>query len=417
MARSLLQTPIYELAAYKRFIRAWRERFSSFGRRVLVTTIVLGVLAIDTRRNQTFLLFAIAVGLLLAAMIGARIGRVRARLQVFVPSRAVVAEPLAIRGRVHSEDARGELLRATFTASVDRRGLALEPDEAIVACTADSELRFVVHPKRRGRYELGSLTLRALDPLGIVAGALIDEARGAHVVLVAPPIFEWTHFSGVLARRLQPGGIPLASSTSDSLELIGTREWRPGDRLRNVHWRSFAKRGVPIVKEFQEEFFPRVAIVIDTHLPERPSPEERAAFEAALSVAGSIAAALGRADHVVELLAAGPELYRVAAGRGLGHLDGVLDVLACVEPTVAAPLANVAAALETELARVGTVIVVLLDWDDTRAAFVERMRVASAEVHAVVVREGATTSPTIEDGSIERMPPSAVARAIAKGRE
>jgi len=419
MARSLLQTPVYELAAYKRFVRSWRERFSVLGRRVLVAMIVLGVLAIDTRRNQTFLLFAIAAGLQFAAMIGARIGRVRARLFISLPSRGVVGEALAIRGRVVAENGRGELLRATFTERPDPRRLTIEPEEAIVASSPSSsegELRFVMHPKRRGRYELGNVTLRPLDPLGLVAGGALDGTRGAHVVLVAPPIFEWTLISGALGRRLQPGGIPLATSTSDSLELIGTREWRPGDRLRNVHWRSFARRGVPIVKEFQEEFFPRIAIVVDTHLEERATAEERAAFEAALSVAGSIAAALARADHVVELLAAGPELYRVALGRGLGHMDGVLDVLACVEPSSDPPLANVAEAVEAEIAQIGTVVVVLLDWDDARAAFVERIRAASTEVHVVIVREGATALAFVEDGTIERMPPAAVARAIGEAR-
>jgi len=416
MARSLLQTPVYELAVYKRFVRSWRERFSLLGRRVLVTMIVLGVLAIDTRRNQNFLLFAIAAGLQIAAMIGARLGRVRARLAISLPSRGVVGEGLVVRGRVTVEAPRGELLRATFSERPDPRRMSIEPEEQILSTAGDGELRFVLHPKRRGRYELGKISLRPLDPLGLIAGSALDATRGAHVLLVAPPIFEWTRASGVLGRRLQPGGIPLASSTSDSLELIGTREWRPGDRLRNVHWRSFARRGVPIVKEFQEEYFPRVAIVVDTHVDERAPQEDRAAFEAALSVAGSIAAALARADHVVELLAAGPELYRVSAGRGLGHMDGVLDVLACVEASPDAPLTNAAEAVEAEILQIGTVVAVLLDWDDARAAFVDRVRAAGADVHAVIVRDRATTATLVEDEAVERMTPAAVAHALAEGR-
>jgi uncharacterized protein (DUF58 family) len=237
------------------------------------------------------------------------------------------------------------------------------------------------------------------------------------VVLVAPPLFPFEISGGTLGRRHQPGGIPFASNTSDSMELVGTREWRPGDRLRNVHWRSFARLGVPIVKEFHEEYFPRIAIVIDTHLAKDASKEDRIAFEAALSVAGSIAAKLAENDHVVELLAAGPELYRVAAGRGLGQVDSVLDVLACVEPAPpeAAPLSEVGPAVEAEIAQIGTVFAVLLDWDAARAEFVDRVRAAGAEVHVVIVRQGATGTPVVAGEGLETMPPSAVARAI-KGR-
>lgn len=416
--RSLLRTPVYELAAYKSFVRAWRERFTVLGRRAVVAMIVLGVLALDTRRNQTFLLFAIAVGLHFAALIVVRLGRPRARLLLPVPARATVGEELVMRGRVIVEEGDGALLRVTFGQRFDPRRMTVEPEEVIAAAETgvDAELRFTLKPARRGRYELGRATLRPLDPLGFVAGDRLDATRGGHVVLVAPPIFPYEIAGGTLGRRHQPGGIPLASNTSDSMELVGTREWRPGDRLRNVHWRSFARLGVPIVKEFHEEYFPRIAIVIDTHLSERPTPAERAAFEAALSVAGSIAARLASNDHVVELLAAGPELYRVAAGRGLGQLDSVLDLLACVEPAPhdAAPLADVGPAVEAEIAQIGTVFAVLLDWDEARATFVDRVRMAGAETHAVLVREGAPTRAVGPD--VELLPPSAVERAIREAR-
>jgi len=417
--RSLLQTPVYELAAYKSFVRSWRERFTVLGRRAVVTMVVLGALALDTRRNQTFLLFAIAVGLHIAAVIVVRIGRPRARLLLSLPARATAGEPIAIRGRLVVEEGEGALLRTTFGQRFDARRLTIEPEELIVTAEpgVEAELKFTLTPARRGRYEIGRATLRPLDPLGFVAGAAVDATKGNHVVLVAPPLFPFEIAGGTLGRRHQPGGIPLASNTSDSMELVGTREWRPGDRLRNVHWRSFARLGVPIVKEFHEEYFPRIAIVIDTHLAKDASKDDRVAFEAALSVSGSIAAKLAENDHVVELLAAGPELYRVAAGRGLGQVDSVLDVLACVEPAPpeAAPLSEVGPAVEAEIAQIGTVFAVLLDWDAARAEFVDRVRAAGAEVHVVIVREGATSTPVVAGEGLETMPPSAVARAI-KGR-
>ena len=53
-----------------------------------------------------------------------------------------------------------------------------------------------------------------------------------------------------------------------------------GIALRKIHWRSWARRGEPVVKEYQEEYFSRIALVLDTFLPRRPRPRERERFEA-----------------------------------------------------------------------------------------------------------------------------------------
>ena len=42
------------------------------------------------------------------------------------------------------------------------------------------------------------------------------------------------------------------------------RDYRPGDPLQRVHWKSFARTGRPVVKEYQDEFFERHALVLDT---------------------------------------------------------------------------------------------------------------------------------------------------------
>ena len=55
-------------------------------------------------------------------------------------------------------------------------------------------------------------------------------------------------------------------------------------------------------------------------------------FEAAISVLASIADHYSRSDYVVDILAAGPEVYEVSTGRSLAYLDNILDVLACLEP-------------------------------------------------------------------------------------
>jgi uncharacterized protein (DUF58 family) len=61
----------------------------------------------------------------------------------------------------------------------------------------------------------------------------------------------------------------MASNIGQSEEFVSLREYRRGDPPRHIHWRSWAKAGKPIVKEFEDEFFVRHALVLDTFTPRR----------------------------------------------------------------------------------------------------------------------------------------------------
>ena len=66
---------------------------------------------------------------------------------------------------------------------------------------------------------------------------------------------------------------PRSATRSSSWARASTGE---GDPLRKIHWRSWARRGKPVVKEYQEEYFSRIALVLDTFLPRRPAPARSA---------------------------------------------------------------------------------------------------------------------------------------------
>ena len=72
-------------------------------------------------------------------------------------------------------------------------------------------------------------------------------------------------------RKYQPGGVALASSIGESDEFVALRDYRAGDPMRRIHWRSWARVGRPVVREYQDEFFVRHALVLDTFAPPRPS--------------------------------------------------------------------------------------------------------------------------------------------------
>jgi uncharacterized protein (DUF58 family) len=390
----------------------YREWLTPRGRYLLWLTAALALAGLNTRDNQAFKVFAVGAGLLGSAVLFAVLRPPRERLICRLPARATsnvaLEVPIGIE-RPASPGTRPLLVSFPRTPRV-----WMDPPQQLVADPAVRAARVTLRAERRGRYLLRGPTLRGTDPLGLVgsrAAALDDQ-----ILLVYPRFFSMESFRLPLGRRYQPGGIPLASHTGDSLEFLGTREYRQGDPIKHLHWRSWARLGAPVVKEFQEEFFCRIAIVLDTFLPRTNSAADEQAFEAAISVVASITDYFSRGEYIVDIFAAGPDIYQVSAARSLAYLENILDVLACIEPCEAPPFDLAGPVLFDKLAQITSVVAVVLDWDASREQFLQRVRASGCELRVLVVREGKTTKDIEESanslGDITQVRPSEVAQAL-----
>ena len=394
-----------------------QERLTARGRYVLWATMILGGLGADTNRSQSFLLFSIGAAALLLAVAYSLLPPLRARLECAMPARAATRTPLPIRARATPFAGRRSLdLRLSFPRP--RRwssSIRCEPAESFLDLDGEgpTEVRATFEATRRGRYLIPGPTLRRTDPLRLVTGRALSIPD--QLLLVYPRFFKYDEFSIPIGRRYQPGGIPLSSNLGESIEFVGTREYREGDPIRNIHWRSWARRGEPVVKEYMEEYFCRIAIILDTFSTPRPRPADERAFEASISVVASIADFFSRSEYVVDILAAGPDLYEVSAGRSLAYLENILDVLSCLEPCPDAPFEGVGPALFDKLGQITTVVAVLQDWDDARQDFLRRVKALGTSVRTVIVHEGPTSRPWTsaeELGEVSLMTPLEVERRV-----
>jgi uncharacterized protein (DUF58 family) len=401
-------------------IALWENRLTPRGRYLFAATTVFAMLGLDTGARKVYVLFAVGAGMLLMGMVFAFRRRPMVTLDCALPDRATAGTPLRFAARLSTADGKPA---ADFHLSVprEREGpvpLRVAPQSSFVDLPKGrAEVPLELLAERRGRYVLSGARLRRTDPLGLMTSAAV---RGPdQTLLVYPRFYPMEDLTIPLGRRYQPGGIPLSSSTGDAIEFIGTRDYREGDPVKNIHWRSWARRGEPVVKEYQEEYFCRIAIILDTFLPKKATPAELASFEGGVSVVASIADLFSRSEYIVDILAAGPDVYEVSAGRSLAYLDNILDVLACLEPCYEPPFATIGPALFERLAQLTTVVAVLQDWDPVREAFLRRVRTSGAAVRALVVHEGATTmdwrAAGDELGEIQVMTPAEVESAIAAG--
>jgi len=392
----------------------YQDRLTVRGRGLFWVLIALAAMGLDTMVTRVYVLFAIGLGAMLAAASFAERRRPRLRLVGTPPTRATAGTPVAFKLGLEGEE--GRTYRDLSLSLQSAPGLSFTPQEIPLAVEPGKGAlaSVVLEPAKRGRYLLKGPRARRVDPLGLIGTRTCEWPD--QVLLVYPRFYTMERFDIPLGRRHQPGGIPLSSNTGDSVEFTGTRDYREGDPIRAIHWRSWARRGQPVVKEYQEEYFCQIAIILDTFLPTKTST---AAFEASISVVASIADFFSRSEYIVDILAAGPDIYQVSAGRSLAYLENILDVLACLDPCPEPPFQTIGPALFERLAQVTTVVAVLQDWDPARREFLQQVRASGSAVRAIIVHDGPTTedwrTAGEEIGDISQMSPDDVERALKGG--
>jgi uncharacterized protein (DUF58 family) len=241
----------------------------------------------------------------------------------------------------------------------------------------------------RGAHHLDPFRVAALVPLGIAQGAP-QETQGVSF-LVVPKVARVTSVGMPSGRRHQPGGVAGASRTGDASDLAGVRPYRPGDPPRDLHARSWARHGAPMVRQYQEEYFTRIGVVVDTDKTARTAEH----LEAALSLSAGIIARLCRGETLVDVLVAGQHAERLSLGRNLASLERALDVLATVQQTPGFAGGRLLGQLAPHLGRLSSLVLVALDWDEPRAAFVAAIEAQAVAVVVVVVGEAPRRTPRV----------------------
>ncbi len=186
------------------------------------------------------------------------------------------------------------------------------------------EVRVELTPLRRGVLRFTGVTLARPDPFGMFRA--LTTVPLPQTVLILPKRYPLPAIALPGTVKYQEGGVALAASVGQSEEYVALRDYRHGDPLRHIHWRSWARVGKPVVKEFEDEFFVRHALVLDTFTDDAHSE----VFEEAVSVAASFACTLPTQESLLDLLFVGPQSYCFTAGRGVAHVEQMLEILASV---------------------------------------------------------------------------------------
>jgi uncharacterized protein (DUF58 family) len=418
--------------AFERGRYNWRVRVTERGRYFFIVVGALGLLGLDTRRNLTFLCFGALFAMMAVASAFSSTPPPRAKLVFTMPLRGVARAPITLRAELTHLSTRDPRSLLVLFAPLDPwlPNVTIFPRATIVGPSTRPQRTWPIEATltapRRGSYTLIAPTVRALDPFQLYGTRANGELRASQL-LITPAIFPVPELTISSARRYQAEGKPHAHAATDAVEFVGTRDYRPGDPVRNIHMRSWARRGAPVVKEHHEEFLARAAIVVDDSAPrpkQRPFMRPPAgrldrgarAFEARISVAAGVAARLADDDVVVDRVSVGAAVHSLAHAKGSDALEGVLELLASATSRREATFVTPSGDLLAPGSGLSALILVLGDWDEARAALVRTIRDAGVEVTTLVVRDGETTRPIdASAGVVRQVSVADVERVVGDG--
>lgn len=244
----------------------------------------------------------------------------------------------------------------------------------------------------RGRFRLGPTTLLSGDPFGIVR--MSRRVPATSEIIVYPQTVDLPEFK-LPSAELPGGQATRARSYTVTPNVATVREYAPGDGFNRIHWRSTARTGQLMVKEFELDPSADVYIVLDmqeravvrdtrrvgadeeqdergtTPWWERKRGEPRGPAQAlasteeyAVMAAASLARALLAQNRVVGMVAWGQHREVIPAERESRQLFKILEALAILRAHSAQSLAEVLVAESNRFGRNSTIVVVTSSLDE-----------------------------------------------------
>jgi len=189
---------------------------------------------------------------------------------------------------------------------------------------------------RRGRYELGPLSITAVDPFGLVR--LTRTFRTTTPVLVVPQVEELADAVIAADHRGRGDGAAVALAARGDDDVV-PREYRHGDDLRRIHWRASARLDELMVRREEVPWTNRATVLIDLRTPRHGGEGATSSLERALSAGASAAVHLLRHGWTIRVTTTDGRVLVPTASGPAGEAE-VLTSLALVEASTAVDISS-----------------------------------------------------------------------------
>ncbi len=181
-------------------------------------------------------------------------------------------------------------------------------------------------PIQRGRLEFNHTKLYLPDPLYLLQKC-VRVKSSSDSILVLPRRYKLPDLMLEGTARDHIGGLSHSFMSGVSNDFRGLRSYRPGDSLRHIDWSAWARTGKPIVREYENVFFPRYGLVLDTN----GAYENLENFEEAISIAASFARVVDTQECLLDLIFLNKGPQTLTVGKGVARAENLLEHLATLE--------------------------------------------------------------------------------------
>jgi uncharacterized protein (DUF58 family) len=339
--------------------------FTREGRVLAAATLGVGAFGGDVAHSQVYILFSVLASLVAACFVVARFLKPDGiAMSVRAAARVFVGEPLELNVQLSLhpdiDGARGPLrIHRPFLPYF---GKWLGPFP-VVAQVGRDRPRFAttsVRFERRGTLTLGAFFASRIAPFGLTSGPFLQTEET--LIRVVPKPARVILDVRTSAARPPAGGIVRASRSGESMDLMGLRPYRPGDRIRDLSARAWARSRKPVVREYQEEFTACFGLILITRGEyERPR-------EAAIRIAAGIAHALYMHNIQLGMLSTNAYMHDIAHASAHASYEQALDNLASVERVKGTKIDYdtdaLLSRLRPHLPRLSTVVVLADRWGE-----------------------------------------------------
>ncbi|MFN2587394.1 MAG: DUF58 domain-containing protein [Actinomycetota bacterium] len=220
---------------------------------------------------------------------------------------------------------------------------------------------YELRPPRRGRYEVGPLTLTSTDPFGLARLGSAVAPRSS--ILVHPRVEPLALPRDLGDRRSLAVSALRQPIGAQGEEFYTLREYNEGEDLRKVHWPATAKRGRYMIRQEETPWHTRATVLFDDRTAAHDGIGDAHSFERVIEATASIVDLYHRSGYTYRVT--GASAPGLQASKGSAHFNRALDLLATagtapspLPPHAGDPLIARLLELETGTAGEGTLAVV-----------------------------------------------------------
>jgi len=352
-----------------------------------LATLAIGVVALNTKINFLVLIFGMMLSAALLSVVLSRLTMRRLGFERLVSRGVHPDQPFPIEVRVRNEKrwltSYGLAVRDVLPRGVESK----RPGGVVVqlAHGAAASVTYEAVAARRGVYAMEAVSFSTRFPFG-----LFHQARTrplASEIVVYPRLGRVA--AGLIGRaQTQADARPLSRQAAGHEEFRNLREYRLGDNPRWIHWKSSAKLGQPLVKEYEAVIADEALLLLDTRSPANGDGP----LESAISFAATLGRDLIQRNFQVSLAAYTPDLAVTGGLQGAAGLQALLEVLARLRPNPGRRLVDLVGEPRVGAEVHALVVAILLRFDDDATAALDQFH---AHAHHILAVD--TSAPAFHD--------------------